>query len=159
MVMRTEGGAEGYTCAAFHPDGLLMATGTDANVRVWDIKSQQNNATFEGHTAPVSCIAFSENGYYLATGSADATVKIFDLRKLKNIHTIDGGGVPVTSVAFDFSGQFVAVGGAGVSVYESKGWGKLKTFEAGAVTGLGFGKAASMVVAGTEDGVVKVYKS
>ena len=33
-------------------------------------------------------MSFSENGYYLATGSRDASVKLWDLRKLRNFKTI-----------------------------------------------------------------------
>ena len=48
----------------------------DKTIRVWELKSQTNAANFEGHAGGVTCLAFSENGYHLATGSDDSTVKL-----------------------------------------------------------------------------------
>eukprot|EP00983_Pelagomonas_calceolata_P112111 1159851-Pelagomonas_calceolata.AAC.14 len=54
-------------------------------IRIWEVKQQKNVASFADHTAPVSSLAFSENGYHMASAAADG-VKLWDLRKLKVIN-------------------------------------------------------------------------
>jgi pre-mRNA-processing factor 19 len=99
----------GYSSIDFHPDGLLLGTGTvDSTLKIWDVKSGTIATTFSDFSGKVASLSFSENGYYLATASECNLVKIWDLRKLANIHTIE---VPdmVSKVRFDASAQFLGV--------------------------------------------------
>lgn len=110
--------SSGYGCMDFHPDGLIMAGGTEEKtVVVWDIKEQVTVATLTGHEGSVEALSFSGNGYYLATASKDGTVKLWDLRKPLNIQTLKVSDGPVHSVAFDTTGQYLAVGAKSVEVY------------------------------------------
>jgi pre-mRNA-processing factor 19 len=149
---------KGFTSAMFHPDGLILATGTgDSKIRIWDIKEQNNVAAFEGHDNAVQTLAFSENGYYMASGDGSA-VKLWDLRKLKNFQTIN---VPATSVSFDFSAQFLAAGhGDSVSVYNSKTWEVVTTFDkahAGAVTDVAWSPSADFIASTSMDCTLKIF--
>ncbi|EIE19108.1 spliceosome component, nuclear pre-mRNA splicing factor [Coccomyxa subellipsoidea C-169] len=114
------GAGEGYTSAEFHPDGLILGTGTaNSLVRMWEARQSKAVARFDGHKGAVRGLSFSENGYYLAT-AADDGVKVWDLRKLKNFKTLEApagtaAGAPL-AVGFDFSGQNLAIGGSDARV-------------------------------------------
>ncbi len=172
-----------FTCGNFHPDGLILATGTaSGDVLIWDVKEQKSVATFQGHKSAIASVSFSENGYYLATTSVDAEegVKLWDLRKLQNFHTIDvrgqasgqkfGKKAPGVFAQFDSSGAFLAVGcGKSAQIYGAKqGWKALLPEAAGfadvqstAAKGascLGFGALAKTLFVGSSaDHNLRVY--
>ena len=77
-------------------------------MKVWDVREQQNVFTATDHTDIINSIAFSENGYTMATGSSDGSVKMYDLRKLKCLQSIKIDQ-PVASVSFDYSGTYLGI--------------------------------------------------
>jgi pre-mRNA-processing factor 19 len=82
-----------YSCGAFHPDGLILGTGSASGaLRIWDVRTLENPHSLPGHPAGVrmTCLAFSENGYQAASGGADGSVRLWDLRKLTFTQSIEG---------------------------------------------------------------------
>ncbi|XP_060179085.1 pre-mRNA-processing factor 19-like [Lycium barbarum] len=159
--------SEGYTSAAFHPDGLILGTGTSGSlVKIWDVKSQANVAKFDGHVGSVTAISFSENGYFLATAAQDG-VKLWDLRKLKNFRTFSpyDENTPTQSVEFDHSGSYLALGGSDIRVYQVASvkaeWNHIKTFPdlsgTGKATCLKFGPDASYIAVGSMDRNLRIF--
>uniref|UniRef100_A0A6Q2Z586 Pre-mRNA-processing factor 19 n=1 Tax=Esox lucius TaxID=8010 RepID=A0A6Q2Z586_ESOLU len=121
------------TCAQFHPDGLIFGTGTaDSQIKIWDLKERTNVANFPGHSGPVTSIAFSENGYYLATGGKTWLNK---------------------------SGTYLAVGGSDIRVYICKQWSEVLNFSdhSGLVTGVAFGENAQFLSSAGMDRSLKFY--
>ncbi|OAY28153.1 pre-mRNA-processing factor 19 homolog 1 [Manihot esculenta] len=158
---------EGYTSAAFHPDGLILGTGTsEAVVKIWDVKSQANVARFDGHVGAVTAISFSENGYFLATAAHDS-VKLWDLRKLKNFRTLNlyESDTPTNSVEFDHSGCYLGVAGSDIRVFQVASvkaeWNCIKTLPdlsgTGRATCVKFGPDAKYVAVGSMDRNLRIF--
>jgi pre-mRNA-processing factor 19 len=124
----------GFSCAQFHPDGLIYATGTDDDqIRIWDVKSANNVASFSArneHVGKITSISFAENGYHLAScADNESIIRIWDLRKLKNIYNIEFEN-PSTEglqvVSFDPSAQYLAGAcGGDIKIYLIKQWTEL----------------------------------
>lgn len=152
----------GVCSVQFHPDGLILGGGmSDSNVRIWDVKSQQNVATFVGHKGKIASIAFSENGFYMATAAEDASIKLWDLRKLKNFNsiTLEDGQYAISALRFDYSGNYLAVAGTDTRVFSSKSLSPVAAFTAHSaiVTDVQFGKDAKFIATTSMDRYLKLH--
>ncbi|KAL2325924.1 hypothetical protein Fmac_024982 [Flemingia macrophylla] len=167
QVFDSSGSSEGYTSAAFHPDGLILGTGTtESLVKIWDVKSQANVARFDGHVGPVTAISFSENGYFLATAAHDG-VKLWDLRKLKNFRNFApyDSETPTNSVEFDHSGSYLGIAGSDIRIYQvanvKSEWNCIKTFPdlsgTGKATCVKFGPDSKYVAVGSMDRNLRIF--
>jgi WD40 repeat protein len=72
---------------AFSPCGKYLASGTwwetgmeKMAIRLWDVASGENIATFWGHPTDIQSLAFSPDGTLLATGSFECTTLLWDLK-------------------------------------------------------------------------------
>ncbi len=71
----------GTTAIAFHPVGSpLAATTLDGTVCLWSVNDQQLLTELTGHEGIVTCLAYSRDGRWLATGSDDYTLRLWNER-------------------------------------------------------------------------------
>ncbi len=71
----------------FSPCGQYLAYGENwepgvekVPIRVWDISTGENIATFLGHPTDIQCLAFSPDSTILASGSHDSTILLWDMK-------------------------------------------------------------------------------
>ena len=101
---------------AFSPDSTQIASAAGQDVKLWDVETGGNIATFQGQKGKVESIAFSPYGTKIAVG-ADKGVKLLDILTGKHIDLL--GAMWNQSVAFSPDGKTLAsASGAGVRLWE-----------------------------------------
>ena len=70
---------------SFSPDGQTLASGSFAEIRLWDTTTGTHKLMLKGHIGYVYSVSFSPDGQTLASGSADETIRLWDVNtgKLK----------------------------------------------------------------------------
>ncbi|KJE92292.1 Nmp200-prov protein [Capsaspora owczarzaki ATCC 30864] len=155
--------SSGLTTAQFHPDGLILATGSvDGVVRIWDANEMTNVLNFSEHTAPITSVVFSENGYYMASAAQDRTVRLWDLRaaspqSIQQMQVED----TVHALAFDLSGTYLATAGPDIRVFLAKQWKQIAQFTTPTATStaIKFGPNASFLTTAGMDRHLRVFST
>ena len=163
----------GSSIVAFSPDGTTLAEAyrdgedKDYKVKLWDIATRRNIATFEGHTGFITSIAFSPDGTTLASGSFDGTVKLWDIPSKDNVATINVKNRRngwVSSVAFSPDGLILASGQRNeISPGRVKLWDvatrrNIATFEhLYGITSVAFSPDGTILASGSRDDTVKLW--
>jgi WD40 repeat protein len=113
---------------AFSPDGKTLAStagdpddpdperGLLGELKLWDLGTGQEKASYQGHGDIVFAAAFAPDGKTLASGSRDGTAKLWDLAAGKERFTCEGHDGEVRSVAFSPDGKTLATAGADATV-------------------------------------------
>jgi hypothetical protein len=98
-------------CAAFSPEGRLLATGgDDRDVRLWNPITGLRDRVhlLSGHRAAVESVAFNPSGSVLASAGRDRTVRLWDPRTGRLLNTLTGLGDLVLDVQFSPDGRLIA---------------------------------------------------
>ena len=73
---------ENVICSAFSNDGSMIATGArDNSVKIWDAENGNLIKILNGHTKPITSVAFSAKDSFLYTMSMDSTFRQWRIPK------------------------------------------------------------------------------
>ena len=145
---------------SFSPDGATLASGSvDNTVKLWDVATQTEVATLQGHRDEVTSVAFSPDGTLLASGSSDNTVKLWDMATRERIATL-GHGAAVNAVSFSPDGTLLASGSwdGMVKLWDMATRERIATLGHGAaVNAVSFSPDGTLLASGSWDGMVKLW--
>lgn len=147
----------GIRALSVHPDGQLIAMSVSEKwVKVWDLQSKRALQTLDGHSSPVTSMAFSADGKFLAT-SDEKSVVIWNTNTWQQIRKLKDASAPV---AFNMAENLIATGGKNKKIIlwdldNSDGKVALKG-HSGSANSIPFVHDGKWLASGSEDGTIKI---
>jgi WD40 repeat protein len=167
---------------AFSPDGRTLAGGSgqhstsdtpgSGTILLWEVtgagssETQSGSSgvhvrTIEGHSEPVSAVAFGPDGRSVASGSSDKAIKVWDVQTRALIHTLEGHDNGVASVAFSPDGHILASGSWDntVKLWDAKTGALQRTLKghSSSVNSVAFGPDGQVIASASWDKEIKLW--
>lgn len=91
---------------------VLVYTGDNPLIRLWDATARTEIAQLEGHETSVSALEFSPNGKFLVSSGTDGAVCQWDVQGRKLLRTLETGAGETARAAFSPDGRYIVTSGA-----------------------------------------------
>lgn len=97
---------------AFSTDNTTLAVAGCAGIWLYDVRpgKEKEIDLLIAHNSKVTCLAFSPDGKYLASGNLDNNVHLWETKTGQKIDTLTGHNSEVSAIAFSPDGKTMATG-------------------------------------------------
>jgi WD40 repeat protein len=156
-----EGG--GPLIAAAHTRSLFVAGGLDRTVRIWRTPGPRLTRTYKRLTDDITAIDISADASVVAGGSSDGVVRVWPNPALRGlrwppVQAFKAHEGRVTAVALGPAGTLATAGADGsVKIGSLHPVRSLRPLSAGQVRTLSFSHDGRRLLAGGEDGIIRVW--
>lgn len=146
---------------AWSPDGTQIVTvSNDHAVKVRDAAKLAVTHTLAGHNYDVMGLAFFPDGSKLVTVDDGGFVMVWDLRAMKVALSTGVEGSSQRAVAVSPDGKLIASGGNdAIRLWDAASGAEMRHVASLQINTLAFSRDGKSLVAGTQDGPIKVYDS
>jgi WD40 repeat protein/energy-coupling factor transporter ATP-binding protein EcfA2 len=161
LLPETDRAERGINALAFHPTTDVLAVVGKGEVFLLHLdRLDEKPQLLAGNAAPVSALAFSPDGRYLATGSVDQKARLFELDTAQALEFVHEG--KVQCVAFSPDGLWLATGSTdgAIRLWDVRHPGNSAVVlrgHKGMISSLAFTTQGTRLVSGGWDGTVRVW--
>jgi WD40 repeat protein len=92
---------------------MAASGGGDGTIELWDVRTEQHDASLLGHGKTVTGLAWSPDGKALASASSDGTVRLWDVATREELGIIDDDVQLDLKLQFSPDGSILAGYGGG----------------------------------------------
>lgn len=153
-----------YSVKYHQSNNYVVTGGYDKTVKLWDARTGALLRTFSGHKSSVSRVIFNPLGNLVISGSKDSTIKFWDLVSGVCVKTYSSHLGEVTSVEMNKAGGLLLSGSKDNSnrLWDVRLARPIRRFKGHQNTSKNFVRASfgpdeSLVVGGSEDGLVYLW--
>ncbi|ETO25252.1 WD-40 repeat-containing protein [Reticulomyxa filosa] len=104
--------------SAFGDDQFICSGSGDRTVRVWDVETNKQIKSFNGHSGEVYCVKFSQYHYYnncrsvICSSSDDQTIRFWDIKDNQQLQVFNGHTQFIGCISFSLfnDGRYLCSG-------------------------------------------------
>jgi hypothetical protein len=118
-------------------------------------------AVLSGHSDGVSSVAYSPDGWYIASGSLDNTIRIWNAESGRELRTLSGHSDTVRSVAYSPDGRYLASGSDDrtIRIWDAESGQELRRLSghSGLVLSVAYSPDRRYIASGSDDNTIMIW--